>query len=82
MQLDRQSRIAIRLNGERFDTDARTLAELVASQGFAATSVATAVNGAFRRLGAERGARRNAAHRRRQDRDRGTAPGRLIHWCA
>jgi sulfur carrier protein len=47
MQLDRQSRIAIRLNGERFDTDARTLAELVAGEGFAETAVATAVNGAF-----------------------------------
>ncbi|HEY1244089.1 MAG TPA: sulfur carrier protein ThiS [Hyphomicrobiaceae bacterium] len=47
MQPDRQSRIAIRLNGERLDTDTCTLAELVASQGFAATAVATAVNGAF-----------------------------------
>jgi sulfur carrier protein len=47
MQLGRQSLIAIRLNGERFDTEARTLAELVASQGFAETAVATAVNGAF-----------------------------------
>jgi sulfur carrier protein len=47
MQLDRQSKIAIRLNGERLDTDARTLAELVAGEGFAETAVATAVNGAF-----------------------------------
>ncbi|HEX6002246.1 MAG TPA: sulfur carrier protein ThiS [Hyphomicrobiaceae bacterium] len=37
----------ILLNGERLETAARTLAELVAGQGFAATSVATAVNGAF-----------------------------------
>ncbi|HEY7549634.1 MAG TPA: sulfur carrier protein ThiS [Hyphomicrobiaceae bacterium] len=47
MQLGRQSKIAIRLNGERLDTDARTLAELVAGEGFAETAVATAVNGAF-----------------------------------
>lgn len=39
--------IAIRLNGEPMETAARTLAELVAGQGFAETAVATAVNGAF-----------------------------------
>ena len=37
----------ILLNGEPTETSARTLAELVAGQGFAAASVATAVNGAF-----------------------------------
>jgi sulfur carrier protein len=37
----------ILLNGERIETRARTLAELVAGQGFAATGVATSVNGAF-----------------------------------
>jgi sulfur carrier protein len=35
------------LNGEGIETEARTLAELVAGQGFAATAVATAVNGDF-----------------------------------
>jgi sulfur carrier protein len=39
--------IPIELNGECLKTEARTLAELVAGQGFAATAVATAVNGAF-----------------------------------
>jgi sulfur carrier protein len=38
---------AILLNGEHLVTEARTLAELIAGQGFAATAVATAVNGAF-----------------------------------
>jgi sulfur carrier protein len=38
---------AIVLNGEPVETEARTLAELVAGQGFAATAVATAVNGGF-----------------------------------
>ncbi|HEX5957485.1 MAG TPA: sulfur carrier protein ThiS [Hyphomicrobiaceae bacterium] len=46
MQLAPQS-TPILLNGERLETAARTLAELVAGQGFAAESVATAVNGAF-----------------------------------
>jgi sulfur carrier protein len=41
------ARTAILLNGELLETDARTLAELVAGQGFAATAVATAVNGDF-----------------------------------
>jgi sulfur carrier protein len=39
--------IAILLNGEPAETQAITLAELVAGQGFAETAVATAVNGAF-----------------------------------
>jgi sulfur carrier protein len=37
----------ILLNGERLEIDTRTLAELVAVQGFAETAVATAVNDAF-----------------------------------
>jgi sulfur carrier protein len=40
-------RTAIVLNGEPVETRARTLAELVAGQGFSATAVATAVNGDF-----------------------------------
>ena len=47
MQLQDAPRTAIQLNGERFETPARTLAELVAGQGFAAAAVATAVNGDF-----------------------------------
>jgi len=39
--------IPILLNGERIETGARTLTELVAAQGFAEAAVATAVNGAF-----------------------------------
>jgi sulfur carrier protein len=39
--------VAILLNGEPAETQAATLAELVAGQGFAETAVATAVNGAF-----------------------------------
>jgi sulfur carrier protein len=37
----------ILLNGERLEIEIRTLAELVAGQGFTETAVATAVNGAF-----------------------------------
>jgi sulfur carrier protein len=40
-------RTAIVVNGEPVETPARTLAELVAGQGFSATAVATAVNGDF-----------------------------------
>jgi sulfur carrier protein len=48
MQLQTANRsLPIEVNGERLETEARTLAELVAGQGFAATAVATAVNGAF-----------------------------------
>ena len=47
MQLHSPRPTAIMLNGEPVETAARTLAELVAGQGFAATAVATAVNGAF-----------------------------------
>jgi sulfur carrier protein len=47
MQLHNAQRIAILLNGERVETEAHTLAELVAGQGFAAAAVATAVNGDY-----------------------------------
>jgi sulfur carrier protein len=38
---------AITVNGQRTETPARTLAELVARCGFAETQVATALNGDF-----------------------------------
>jgi sulfur carrier protein len=47
MQPGSSTAIPIQLNGERVEIAARTLAELVAVQGFAETAVATAVNGAF-----------------------------------
>jgi sulfur carrier protein len=48
MQLDKEPPpTAIVLNGERVETEARTLADLVAGQGFAQAAVATAVNGDF-----------------------------------
>jgi sulfur carrier protein len=47
MQLQAPRSTPIVLNGEQIETAARTLAELVAGQGFAQTAVATAVNGAF-----------------------------------
>jgi len=47
MQLHEPSPTRIRLNGEPFETEARTLAELVTGQGFADSAVATAVNGEF-----------------------------------
>jgi sulfur carrier protein len=47
MQLQAPLTTAIVLNGDRIGTEARTLAELVADQGFDQTAVATAVNGAF-----------------------------------
>lgn len=47
MQLHNPRPTGILLNGEPAETEARTLAELVAGQGFAATAVATAVNGDF-----------------------------------
>ena len=76
MQLQTPRFTSIVLNGERIETAARTLADLIAGQGFAQTAVATAVNGAF----VPREARgRNGAVQRRQGRDRGTAPGRLIN---
>ena len=47
MQRKADTRTSIHLNGARADTDAGTLAELVAEQGFAEGAVATALNGAF-----------------------------------
>jgi sulfur carrier protein len=47
MQLDSTGRTAILVNGELAETDARTLADLVAARGLAETQVATALNGDF-----------------------------------
>jgi len=47
MHLHGSASIGIRLNGESIETDARTLAELVAGLGHAEGAVATAVNGDF-----------------------------------
>jgi sulfur carrier protein len=45
--LDSVGHTVITLNGERTETPARTLADLVAGCGFAETQVATALNGDF-----------------------------------
>jgi sulfur carrier protein len=47
MQLHKPAPTRIRLNGEQLETEACTLADLVTSQGFAESGVATAVNGDF-----------------------------------
>ncbi len=47
MKLDTTRRAAIHVNGEPAETEARTLAELVAGRGFAGDQVATALNGEF-----------------------------------
>ncbi len=47
MQPDTTSRMALCVNGERAETRAGTLAELIASLGFREHEVATAVNGSF-----------------------------------
>jgi len=47
MQRHAGQQIGIVVNGEAIVTSARTLAELVAEQGFTETGVATAVNGDF-----------------------------------
>ena len=44
---DATGTMAIIVNGEREETGARTLAELVAARGLAENQVATAVNGEF-----------------------------------
>ena len=79
MQLDTHHRTstAITVNGERTETPARTLAELVAAGGFAETQVATALNGDFCR---ERREGHHCAQRRRRGGDRGAAAGRLINF--
>jgi sulfur carrier protein len=41
------TRLRIIVNGEATDTDARTLADLIASLGFTEAAVATARNGGF-----------------------------------
>lgn len=45
--LNNSAATRIRLNGAEVETDVRTLADLIASQGLAETAVATAVNGDF-----------------------------------
>ena len=67
-------RIAVLVNGERTETGAASLGELVAQLGFGEDQVATALNGDFvpRQARADDRARRG-----RQGRDRGSAPGRL-----
>lgn len=47
MQRQANKRTTIFVNGEQAETEARTLAELIASRGFGEGQVATAVNGAF-----------------------------------
>jgi sulfur carrier protein len=47
MQPKTTTRTTILVNGEEAETDARSLAELVASRGFAEGDVATALNGTF-----------------------------------
>jgi sulfur carrier protein len=47
MHLDSANTTAITVNGEATETQARTLAELVAGCGLAETQVATALNGDF-----------------------------------
>jgi sulfur carrier protein len=47
MQLRKSAPTRIRLNGAPVETEARTLADLVAGQGFGEAAVATAVNGEF-----------------------------------
>ena len=47
MALETTHRTTIFVNGERTESKARTLAELVAGRGFAEGQVATAVNGTF-----------------------------------
>ena len=52
MHTDTDSRIAITLNGEPVLTQYNTLADLIGGQGYAATEVATALNGDFVARGA------------------------------
>ena len=47
MQLQAERRIAILVNGERRETGAASLGELVAQLGFSEDQVATALNGDF-----------------------------------
>jgi len=59
MPLDARKRLNVRVNGDPAETEARTLAELIASLGYSEGAVATAVNGDFVARG-ERGKRRLA----------------------
>ena len=74
MRMETKTHVRIIVNGEATDTAARTLAELIASLGFAEGSRR---HGAQRRLRAPQRACRDLPGRGRQDRDRGTPPGRL-----
>ena len=74
MQLQAGRRLAMLVNGERTETGAASLGELVAQLGFSQDQVATARQ---RRLRAEVGACRHSARRGRQDRDCRPAPRRL-----
>lgn len=47
MRPDTTSATTLYVNGERTETDLRTLAELIAGWGFREHEVATAVNGSF-----------------------------------
>jgi sulfur carrier protein len=47
MQVDSAQRTRITVNGEATDTDARTLADLIARLGYKESAVATALNGDF-----------------------------------
>jgi sulfur carrier protein len=47
MQLETASRAIVVVNGESTETDARTLADLVAARGLGEAHVATALNGEF-----------------------------------
>jgi len=47
MQAESDNRLRITVNGEATDTDARTLAALIARLGYKASAVATARNGDF-----------------------------------
>ena len=47
MQLETAKTTALVVNGEQLETDARTLAELIAAGGYGEREVATALNGEF-----------------------------------
>ena len=47
MQLETGAQLRLIVNGEATETDARTLADLIARLGFGETAVATALNGDF-----------------------------------
>jgi sulfur carrier protein len=57
MQLQAKQRIAVLVNGERTETGAASLGELVAQLGFGEGQVATALNGDFVPRGAREATR-------------------------